>query len=655
MSKKIKKYIAIACAILISSYSYSQSYCGSTPVDVHGDLSVLGNKIVDQNNTAVSFAGNSLFWSNNGWGGEGFYNGNVVSWLKDDWGATIVRAAMGVEDSGGYISDSSNKDKVKTVVDAAIAEGLYVIIDWHSHHAEDYQNQAVEFFKEMATLYGNYPNVIYEVYNEPIYSSWSNDIKPYAEAVISEIRAIDSDNLIIVGTPTWSQDVDVASNDPIRSSTNIAYTLHFYAGTHTASLRAKAQTALNNGIALMVTEWGTVNANGDGGVSNSSTDQWMDFLSDNDISHLNWSVNDKSEGASILRSGASKNGNWSDSDLTDSGLKVKNIIESWKQYCDEDSTDDNTDDDDDTEGEDVFVSVPAKIEAEDFDNATEGREETVGSVTNIGWIDDNEYLSYNINVASSGEYTIDFRLASETSGSEFDIYEGNTNIGSISTEATGGWQTWDTVSVNVSLSSGDQTLRIVATAGGWNIDWLEVKEVSEENTDDDNDDSNEDDTDDNTDDDNSNEDDTDTSDCGSIQTWDANAIYSEAGTQVIHNNIIYENKWYTRNQNPEDFSSNSWDLWTVLGSCDNRANKSLSRSGFNVTSFPNPFIDTLNISANDTSQTIGSLQLVDLSGKILISESGTTLHNLGSISNGVYLVQVLNTNNEIITVEKVIK
>jgi len=109
--------------------------------------------------------------------------------------------------------------------------------------------------------------------------------------------------------------------------------LHFYAGTHSASLRARAQTALNNGIPLFVTEWGTVNANGDGAVDNNSTDEWMSFLAENDISHLNWSVHDKDEGASILRPGAPSNGNWSDNDLTESGLKVRSIIETWDQYC----------------------------------------------------------------------------------------------------------------------------------------------------------------------------------------------------------------------------------------------------------------------------------------------------------------------------------
>ena len=73
---------------------------------------------------------------------------------------------MGVDDEGGYISNSSsNKNRVKTIVQEAIDNGLYVIIDWHSHHAEKYLQEAIGFFLEMAQLYEQYDNVIY---NEPL-------------------------------------------------------------------------------------------------------------------------------------------------------------------------------------------------------------------------------------------------------------------------------------------------------------------------------------------------------------------------------------------------------------------------------------------------------------------------------------------------------
>lgn len=300
----------------------------TTVVDVHGLLQVNGNSIVDKNGDPVSFAGNSFFWSNDNWGGERYYEPEVVSWLKKDWNTTIVRAAMGVEDPGGYLDNrTANKNRVKTIVDAAIDEGLYVIIDWHSHHAEDNTNEAVLFFQEMAELYGEHDNVIYELYNEPLDISWTNIIKPYAVSVIAAIRAIDPDNLIVVGTPEWSQRVDLAAADPITGFSNIAYTLHFYTIYHQQWLRDRANAALEDGIALFVTEWGSIGYS----LVDPEANKWMTWCFDNKISHCNWAVNDKEEEWSILVPGASTSGGWGNDDLTDAGKLAKNIIMNWPE------------------------------------------------------------------------------------------------------------------------------------------------------------------------------------------------------------------------------------------------------------------------------------------------------------------------------------
>ena len=298
----------------------------STFVFKNGLLRVQGNKIVNKHNLPLSLAGNSFFWSNNNWGGERYYTPEIVKWLKDDWNTSIVRAAMGVDEDGGYLNNkTSNKIRVKTIVEAAIEQGIYVIIDWHSHHAEDYTNDAIMFFQEMANLYGQYDNVIYEIYNEPLDISWTETLKPYALSVIGAIREIDPDNLIIVGTPEWSQRVDLAAEDPITDYTNIAYTLHFYTVYHHEWLRERASDALESGIALFVTEWGSLGYT----LIDSEADKWMNWCYANKISHLNWAVNDKEEEWSILKPGSSTTGGWDDSDLTDAGKLAKNIISTW--------------------------------------------------------------------------------------------------------------------------------------------------------------------------------------------------------------------------------------------------------------------------------------------------------------------------------------
>jgi hypothetical protein len=289
----------------------------------------------------TSVAGVSFFWSNGRYGMDRFYNAEVVGWLAQDWGAKLVRAAMAVDDDrpgsttpvdqlGGYTTrEFDNTLNVKRVVNAAIENGIYVIIDWHAHAAEQRAQAAVEFFGEMASIYGGYNNVIYEIYNEPVNPGWAQ-IKQYAQPVIAAIRAQDPDNLIVVGTPSYSSQVAAAVGDPVDDN-NVAYTLHFYAGEGAhANYRATATTAMNGGLAVMVTEWGTTPANGQGNPDTGSTNTWMQFLKDRNISHANWALSDQGEGyASQLLPGASVSGGWTDAQLTAGGRLVKGIIQNW--------------------------------------------------------------------------------------------------------------------------------------------------------------------------------------------------------------------------------------------------------------------------------------------------------------------------------------
>lgn len=294
----------------------------SSIVDIYGQLRVEGNKIVNQDGEPIALRGMSLFWSQ--WMGQ-YYNSDCVNWLKEDWKSSVVRAAMGIE-GGGYLDNpATEKNKIIAVIEACIDKGLYVIVDWHDHNAHNHQEEAIEFFKEIATLYGDKPNVIYEIFNEPQQISWSQEVKPYSEAVVGEIRAIDPDNLILVGNPTWSQDVDVAANDPLEFD-NIAYSLHFYAASHKQYLRDKAAKALSKGVALFVSEFGTCEANGDGQIDHDEMNKWLSFMEENNLSWCNWSIADKEETSAALMPGASGQGGWTESQITESGKFIRNEI-----------------------------------------------------------------------------------------------------------------------------------------------------------------------------------------------------------------------------------------------------------------------------------------------------------------------------------------
>ncbi|AXT50092.1 T9SS C-terminal target domain-containing protein [Aquimarina sp. BL5] len=314
--------------LLIGIFTFNSSIYSQTVVEKYGRLQVNGSHVTAENGDKISLAGMSLFWSNAGDGGD-FYNSQTVNHLADDWKNPIIRAALGVKetwDGGtGYIDNTAaQKAKIRTVIDAAIAKGVYVIIDWHTHAAEVYKDEAVAFFTEMAELYGNNDHVIYEIYNEPINQSWS-DVKSYATDVIAGIRSKDPDNLIIVGSPTWSQDVDKAAADPIIGDPNLAYTLHFYANTHKQFLRDRALAAMNSGIALFVTEWGTTDASGNGGYNPQESEIWLNFMIENHISYVNWTVSHKNEDSCVVSPGAGIQG-LTNGNLTTSGIFIRNHL-----------------------------------------------------------------------------------------------------------------------------------------------------------------------------------------------------------------------------------------------------------------------------------------------------------------------------------------
>jgi endoglucanase len=311
---------SIIIILLISTFITAQNE--QSVVEKHGLIKTAGNLIVDQKGKPVVLRGMSLFWSQ--WMPQ-YYNEDCVKWLRDDWKCTVVRAAMAVE-SGGYLTNpAAEKAKIKKVIDACIALGIYVIVDWHDHNAHKHLLPAITFFQEIASEYGTYPNIIYEIYNEPEQVSWPAVVKPYADSVVKYIREIDPDNLIIVGTPNWSQYVDLAANDPIKQN-NIAYSLHFYSSTHKQWLRDRAKTAMARGAALFVTEFGTSEATGTGYLDSLETETWLKFLEDNKISWCNWSITDKNETSASLKPGASGKGGWPLSSLTKSGLMIRDKI-----------------------------------------------------------------------------------------------------------------------------------------------------------------------------------------------------------------------------------------------------------------------------------------------------------------------------------------
>ena len=127
--------------------------------------------------------------------------------------------------------------------------------------------------------------------------------------------------MILVGSPTWSQDIHLAAADPLEGE-NLMYTLHFYAGTHGEQLRQRVDGALAKGLPVFVSEWGVSRADGSGGVFLQESQVWLDFLEARGISWCNWSLCDKNETSAALRPGTLPEYPWGQEELTESGRFV---------------------------------------------------------------------------------------------------------------------------------------------------------------------------------------------------------------------------------------------------------------------------------------------------------------------------------------------
>uniref|UniRef100_A0A914C4R5 Glycoside hydrolase family 5 domain-containing protein n=1 Tax=Acrobeloides nanus TaxID=290746 RepID=A0A914C4R5_9BILA len=264
--------------------------------------------------------------------GPKFYNAETVKHIRDDWNSNIVRAAMwitGYGDIGYLLHPEVEYERMVTVINAAIEYGIYVIVDWHDYNAENHTDQAIKFFANISHTFGSYPHIIYEIYNEPIVNNWTV-VKNYAKQVIPAIRANDPNNIIVVGTPLWSQSPDQAANDPLNF-TNIAYTLHHYAANYKQSNRDKAAYAISKGLPLFVTEYGVADSSGNGSINYDEATLWWDFDDEHKLSYVNWAMDDKYEADSALISNTNPSQIGDPSRWTASGKLVNQKYQSTDQ------------------------------------------------------------------------------------------------------------------------------------------------------------------------------------------------------------------------------------------------------------------------------------------------------------------------------------
>ncbi len=304
-------------------YSTAEQCMENNYVEAWGRLKLVGNQLSSEDGEPVQLRG----WSSHGfqWTGA-FYDSKPDFEAMKAHGANIFRIAMYIQERGWQ-----NKEWVQNCIDWTAELGMYCLFDWHiltpgnplQYLKKQNENDNVggkltdakgdpvdaEAFFEWVTSYvaeKGYKHVLYEICNEPnggaAETQWGN-VKKYANVILPIIASNDPEAIVIVGTATWSQRLDLVSTSPVEDDfgLQLMYTFHFYAGNHLNLIPSlKAATAK---IPVFISEWGTTGSDGHGDIFLNNASLFMQVANgDNDgevlLSWCNWSwSNDQGSGS----------------------------------------------------------------------------------------------------------------------------------------------------------------------------------------------------------------------------------------------------------------------------------------------------------------------------------------------------------------------
>lgn len=395
----------------------------------NGALSVKGTQLVDEKGQAVQLRGISthgIAWF------PDFVNQDAVTQLSKDWGANLFRIAMYTDENGGYCTDG-DKEKLKTLVtdgvEYAKQADMYVIVDWHILHDSNpltHKAEALQFFREMTEKLKGEKHVLYEICNEPNSGCSWEDIKTYANEVIPVIRENAPEAVILVGTPTWSQEIEKPQNDPITGYDNIMYTLHFYAATHKEDLRSKMVSAVEAGTPVFVSEYGLCDASGNGGNDLGQAQSWIDTMDQHGISYAVWSFCNKEETSALIASSCRKTSDFTREDLSESGKWIYDMLHAKGDISD------------------------SKTFAQRRQNQTQ--ESKTGTAETVNATDQHENAAAQ--TVKSGNLTVDAQVTGSWESEGKTFYQYQLTITNNGTEATSSWEVSLTFSDTITLSDG---------------------------------------------------------------------------------------------------------------------------------------------------------------------------------------------------------
>ena len=316
---------------------------GKNYADYNGQLHVEGMKLKNQFNEEIVLKGLVGFKIREGSAHYGkelpfsyYLNEESIDALKS-WGVNVIRIGLQISD----FKDEQLKEDFYNTIDLLIKKDIYVVLlSWSSLKEGEGTDIVGEYFVELAKKYKNVPNIIYELANEPAPEiSWEYIVQ-YSNDLISKIRDIDKNKVIIVPCPNADTRPNQVSLSDLKDNEGNAYknimiSYHMYTGNKlTEQLIGYLNDAFSKEIPIFVTEWGTSMSNGHDGFYEAYSNAFLKLLEEYNISWCNFHLTDfnaaeyrapNSEYAGIV-----KHNQWNNSlnndILTDSGKYIKSII-----------------------------------------------------------------------------------------------------------------------------------------------------------------------------------------------------------------------------------------------------------------------------------------------------------------------------------------
>lgn len=438
------------------------------------------------NSVRVPFHFN-LFWdyNSNNVSDRGFqYIDRLIEYCKNHEVYILLdmHAAPGYQNPGDHSDNSnSNASQPRTSVGFWDGNNVNIAAQVWRHIANRYKNESI--------IWG------YDLINEPVpqeKDKWK--LLASMVAMRNAIRQVDNNHIIVAEGAWWGSDMapldwtnpQVQSQSGINSrwDNNLIYQTHHYSNdVHQLNERKNLCNRLN--IPLILGEYGESDMANLRNITN--------WCISNNVSYFPWSFKKMSHDKCLwtihpnnaynqLKSAINTNSSGYNALYNDMINFCKNNIANgssgltWHQDFYE-AVKNNTINSCDNAQAHI---LPSRIEAEDYckmsgietENCSEGG-------LNVGWIDGGDWLEFKINVTEPGEYTIKYRIAAEGYDSKsIQVRKGATILSTTNFNGTGGWQTWNTQTGVINLTSGIQLLRIYFPQSGLNVNWIELHKNS---------------------------------------------------------------------------------------------------------------------------------------------------------------------------------